>query len=117
PAPPSLARQPPADDELLAHRVLHLEPGPASATHEVAAVQPLGDQSLESPCLGEAEERLSLAAVRGGGLPVRSVELELLQTRAAFGVRGVDEGAPVDVQNVEDHVGHRYIGHPATDGR
>src|SRR5206468_12967574 len=102
--------------QLLAADVLHLQPGAAPPPGQVAAVESLGDQALQAALLREAQERRSLAQVVAGRLPARPVELDLLELLATLGVGKVDEGATVKVEQVEDQVGDRAVGHPAPHG-
>ena len=110
--PAPLPGQPAADHELLAADVLDLQPGAAAPSGQVAAVEPLGDQPLEAALPVSSSSAFALAAVVAGRLPARAVERERVEPLAALGVGEVDERAPVEVQEVEDQVGDRDVGHP-----
>src|SRR5439155_4910570 len=73
-------------------------------------------QPLQAALLGQPKERCSLAEVVAGRLPAGSVQLELLEALATLGVWEIEERAAVEVQEVEDQVGDRAVGHPAPYG-
>src|SRR4029079_2959872 len=98
-APPS-AWQPSTDHELLAERVLHLQPGAGAASGEITAVEALGHQALEPPLTRELQEGSALAEVVARRLPVRPVESQLLEVLSSLRVRRVDQRAPVEVEDV-----------------
>src|SRR5919198_330448 len=110
--PAPLARHPAANHHLLALHVLDLQPAARAPAGLVGAVQALGDHALEPALPARREHALAVALVVGGGAPGRAVELQLVEQLAPVLVREPQRGAPVDVEQVEDHVGGGDVLHP-----
>jgi len=59
-----LAKQVPADDELLLEAVLDLDPRRGSSAGEVDRIDPLGDHAFEAVALGRGQHRVGIVARR-----------------------------------------------------
>ncbi len=104
---PALARQPAADDELLALEVLDLHPRARPAARLIRGVEPLGDDALET-LRGAGLQHLPAGAHEVlGRLPVRSGELQGGEAFAALGVGEAHQRVAIQPQQVEDDVGDR----------
>ena len=105
-AAPALAREPAADDELLARVGLDLDPVAGAKARPVGGVKSLGDDALE-PALGAHLKQLGAVpddVVRD--LDALARELQGAQALAALRVGELHQGVAVEPQQVEDHVGH-----------
>ena len=105
PACAALARQPPADHELLAVDVLDLQPIPAALAGPVGGVEALGDHSLETVLGGGREEVAPAAPWWAGVCQAGPFSRSSLEQRAPLAVGERDRGAPVEVEQIEDHIG------------
>src|SRR5258708_21451886 len=85
---PALARQPAADDELLAVHRLDLYPAGGAPAGLVGGVESLGDDSLEALLDAPLEQLGAVADDVLGRLPARAVERELGEAGAAVGGGG-----------------------------
>ena len=101
-----LPGQPPHDHDLLLAAQLDLQPVPAAAPGLVRAEPALGHDPLQSLLGGRLREVDALAHdVRGVAHQPIGPQHAAQQVLAVL-ERDVDERSPVEVQQVEDHVGH-----------
>src|SRR6185312_2985288 len=88
--------RPAADHQLLALRVLDLQPAPVALAGQVARVEPLGDDALQALLARGGEQRAAVALVVGGHAPVLAVEPEREQVLAALAVGQVEQRMAVE---------------------
>ena len=100
---PALARQPAADDELLARGGLHLAPGVAAPAGLVGAVEALGHDTLEPELGGGGEHRGAVARRHGWRLPRRAAERQRSSSARRSRVGQRTGGVAVEPQHVEEH--------------
>ena len=117
----ALAREPPADHQLLAPAHLELAPGARPAADLVGAVGALGDQPLEATVRDGRQQRGSRSQLGLGDRPRRALLDEPAEQALSFEVghrRDVDAIEPEDVEHGVDHglsggplgCGHRVAG-------
>src|SRR5438270_502061 len=101
PRSPSFARQPAADDHLLAGDVLDLDPAPRAPARLVDGTELLGQHALEALLLACRAHGRPVADVVARHLPRAVVEAQAGQGLAALLVGLVDERFAVHPQQVE----------------
>ena len=106
-----------ADHELLAAPDALLDPLAAAPAGPVGAVGALRDDALQALPAGGLEQAGAAAVPVAGGPPAGPVESELLEQLAALDVGEVPDAVAVEVQQVEDHVVDRRLGHACLDRR
>ncbi len=85
--------------------MLDLDPAVGPPTGLVVAIRALGHDALQPLLAGGRQEGLAVSAHHVGRAPRRSLELERLERLATLFVGGAQQRAPVEPQQVEEHIG------------